>query len=329
MAGKVAKVKEDLVSGAEVDSTHLDELTTAGTRSTVHTNTVDWDLTAPLHAAGTVNQTDVPGLPVDGYLLDEDSKTTRAPSNFYGNKKYPFDSQFVIRFPDKWNGKLVITGAPGVRWQYANDFLIGDFVLGKGYAFASTDKGNSGLQFYRGDEKPGAAVDEWNYRVRQLTEAAKGAAEKYYGKEPERTYVTGTSNGGYLTRYALENHPELYDGGVDWQGALWTDPEGPASDQHKGPNLLTFLPWALRYYPQYRDAKSWAAYDVMVLAGFEPGSEFLWQYHYETYWNGTPRSGSTGRSSTRTGPVPTPTMTTRKGSTQTRTRSLRRRSRTP
>jgi poly(3-hydroxybutyrate) depolymerase len=29
---------------------------------------------------------------------------------------------------------------------------------------------------------------------------------------PERTYITGISNGGYLTRYALENTPELYDG---------------------------------------------------------------------------------------------------------------------
>ena len=283
-------------AGRLPDCVQLDDLTTAGTFP-YYTNEYDWGGSNPnspayrtrLHARDTVNPTGVPGLQVEGYFSDENSKTTRAPSNFYGNKKYRCDSQFVIRFPDQWNGRLVITGAPGVRGQYANDFLISDFVLGKGYAFASTDKGNSGLQFYRDDETPGAAIQEWNHRIKQLTETARVAAETYYGEEPERTYITGTSTGVYLTRYALEKHPELYDGGVDWQGALWTDHDEPTSDRDKGPNLLTFLPWTLRYYPQYRDAKSQAAHDVMIFAGFEPGSEFLWQYHYETYWNSTQR----------------------------------------
>ena len=44
-------------------------------------------------------------------------------------------------------------------------------------------------------------------------------------------------------RWQLENHPELYDGGVDWEGTLW----------HPGrPNLLTFLPPALRGVPAHR-----------------------------------------------------------------------------
>jgi len=66
----------------------------------------------------------------------------------------------VIRLPDDWNGKLVITGAPGVRRQYANDFIISDWVLARGYAFASTDKGNTGTSFYEDGEKPGDAVLE-------------------------------------------------------------------------------------------------------------------------------------------------------------------------
>jgi hypothetical protein len=32
--------------------------------------------------------------------------------------------------------------------------------------------------------------------------------------------MTGISNSGYLTRYAVENNPELYDGSVDWEGVL-------------------------------------------------------------------------------------------------------------
>ena len=83
----------------------------------------------------------------------------------------------MIRFPAHWNRKLVVTGAPGLRGQYANDFIIGDFVLAKGYAFASTDKGNSSLRFYSADQRPGEAVFEWHRRIDQLTEAAKDAAK--------------------------------------------------------------------------------------------------------------------------------------------------------
>ena len=46
------------------------------------------------------------------------------------------DAQFVIRLPNRWNGKLVITGAPGVRRQFATDYVIGDFALARGYAYA-------------------------------------------------------------------------------------------------------------------------------------------------------------------------------------------------
>jgi dipeptidyl aminopeptidase/acylaminoacyl peptidase len=85
--------------------------------------------------------------------------------------------------------------------------MISGFVLSKGYAFASTDKGNSGLRFYCADRTPGAAIAEWHRRIKQLTNATKEAAEKYYGDAPHRTYITGNSNAGYVTRYALEIIP--------------------------------------------------------------------------------------------------------------------------
>ena len=49
--------------------------------------------------------------------------------------------------------------------------------------------------------------------------------------------MTGISNGGYLTRWQLENRPALYDGGVDWEGTLM---------RADGPNLFTYLPAALQ-----------------------------------------------------------------------------------
>jgi hypothetical protein len=247
----------------------LDDLTTAGTTVTGHTNPNDW---SGLHAAGTKNPTGVPGIQVDGYFRD--SSRTNA------NNGWQHDSQFVIRLPARWNGKVVVTGAPGVRAQYANDFIIGDWVLSRGYAFASTDKGNTGTKFYDDGSRPGGSVAEWNRRVTQLTRATNKVLAQRYGRPPRRTYLMGISNGGYLTRWQLENRPSLYDGGVDWEGTLF---------RAQGPNLFTYLPTALKHYPAYAATGDPAAHDAMIRAGFAKGSEFLWPFHYSYYWDLTQR----------------------------------------
>jgi hypothetical protein len=270
---KMPRQVPNLVPRAEAqDGDCLRDLTTAHTQDTGHTQEDDW---RGLHAEGTNNPTGVPGLQVDGYFPDD--RTTPTLNTYNG---WVHDSQFVIRFPNDWNGKLVITGAPGIRRQYANDFIISDWVLDKGYAFASTDKGNGGVAFYDDGSKPGGSVAEWHRRVEQLTRATKTAVETYYGEAPKRTYITGISNGGYLTRYALENTPGLYDGGVDWEGTLF---------RAGGPNLFTYLPVALRNYPEYEATGSQEAHDAMISAGFQPGSEFLWDEHYTVYWDLTQR----------------------------------------
>ena len=66
----------------------LDDLTTAGTTLSGHTDPNDW---AGLHAAGTENPTGVPGIQVDGYFPD--SSTGNA------NHGWNHDSQFVLRLP--------------------------------------------------------------------------------------------------------------------------------------------------------------------------------------------------------------------------------------
>jgi hypothetical protein len=230
----------------------------------------DW---AGLHSKQSTNPPAGAGIQIDGYFPDDSTTNTT-----YG---WNHDSQFVIRLPENWNGQLVITGAPGVRKQYAPDYILSDWMLSQGFAYASTDKGNSGTSFYENGSRsaPGQAVREWHDRVSELAVAAKEVVAQRYGSRPDRTWMTGISNGGYLTRWQLENRPELFDGGVDWEGTLMT-PDGP--------NLFTYLPTALREYPQA--AVDPAARQRMYDVGFEPGSERLWADHYAVYWDLTQRS---------------------------------------
>ncbi len=260
------------VPGAEKqDKICLADLTTKYLVAVNRTDASDW---GALHSQATRNPPGaVPGIQIDGYFPD-----TSTSNGYFG---WFHDSQFVIRLPDNWNGKLVVTGAPGVRRQYANDFLLSDWFVARGYAYASTDKGNNGTSFQNDGVAPGDAIAEWHQRVSELTVAAKEVVRQRYGAGPAYTYMTGLSNGGYLTRHALENRPDLYDGGVDWEGVSWR-PEGP--------NIFTSLPPALRWYPAWRATGDANAYEQMIAAGYARGSEFLWEHHYSVYWDLTQRT---------------------------------------
>ncbi len=64
--------------------------------------------------------------------------------------------------------------------------------------------------------------------------------------------------------------------------------------RRNGPNLFTYLPVALRNYPEC-EAKQAAGRrnsrpcERMFRAGFERGSGFLWEEHYTEYWDLTQR----------------------------------------
>ncbi|GAA2416160.1 tannase/feruloyl esterase family alpha/beta hydrolase [Streptomyces coeruleofuscus] len=270
--GHCARLTEVRVPGAQhQQAACLDELTTAGTIASGHTDPADWAGLTPKDLAV---PSGVPGIQIDGYFPDTSTTNT--------NHGWGHDAQFVVRLPDRWNGGLVVAGTPGNREQYANDRAVADWVLSRGYAYAATDKGNTGLAFYRDGRTPGDAVAEWNDRLTQLTRAARATVARRYDRPPSRTLVTGMSNGGYLVRWQLENHPELYDGGVDWEGTLW---------RSDGPTLLDFLPEALRTYPVYAAGGEGAgkARRALHAAGFPAGSEFLWPYHHKVYWDLTQR----------------------------------------
>lgn len=249
----------------------------------------------------------VPGLQLDGYWPDGCNAFQVEPvlTNKAGQPWVPgctprpggtctiachHDGAFVIRIPDSWRGHLVTAGTPGIRDQFASDFVFSDYVLAKGWAYISQDKGNMGANFYRDGEDearscgtpwcPAAAIQEWNQRMRQATSAARSLLDSTAGAygltRVTRSYAVGVSNGGYQVRRALETDTassRLYDGGVDWEGTLFTT----------GENLLSYLPTSLARYPG-NVAGDPAAVQAMANAGFNPQSQPLWNYHWSVYW---------------------------------------------
>jgi predicted esterase len=234
----------------------------------------------------------VPGIQVGGYYADDPTHQAR----------------FLLRFPTGWNGKLVIAGASGTRSEFNGDFAWSDYVLQKGYAYASQNKGVMNLRlstssdplacrlnpssdvfvhFYDNDpEKP---FTQWAQYMIQTANLAQEAVVHYYGREAKHTYAVGTSNGGYQVRRALEKAPELFDGGIDWEGTF-IDPHGP--------NLLTDLPTVLANFPAYVsagfDPNSRAARNI-VAAGYPPdittktaaGTASFWDLHNTVFWEVT------------------------------------------
>ena len=199
----------------------------------------------------------VPGLQISGAMADD------------------VDARWVLRIPDAWNGKVVVGVPGGLRSEFMGDYIFSDFVVQEGYAYASTNKGTlnffftepltdsfacrlspppaatSGAYVHFYIAEPKDSIVEWFRRTREVTELARLAAATYKERLAERTYLMGISNGGHVVRRLLAESPELYDGGIDWEGVYWSP---------GGPNILVDLPAALRPYRDY------------VFSGFNPAS---------------------------------------------------------
>jgi hypothetical protein len=178
------------------------------------------------------------------------------------------DARWLVRVPDAWNGNLVVAGTPAFRSEYANDAIWGDYLLARGYAFATSNKGipynavaepiaatpapdriypipfdlaqleTKKLGYRLGALVPAkVGIASWNDDFAALTLFAKGVL----AHAPARSYAVGLSNGGAQVRSLLERHPDLVDGGVDWSGVFWSPQR----------SLLDYLPPFLRAMPAY------------------------------------------------------------------------------
>src|SRR5438445_8638428 len=216
-------------------------------------------------------------------------------------------ARFLLRLPDDWNGRLVVAGASGTRSEFNGDFAWSDYVLQQGYAYASQNKGVLNLQLSTSadplacrllppsgvfvhffDDDPGQPFTRWAEFMIKAAQLARDGVKAGYGRSPRFTYAVGTSNGGYQVRRAVETAPELFDGGVDWEGTF--------VDAH-APNLLTDLPPAILNFPDYVASKfdptSTAAKNIRG-AGYPPDITLgtpptlsLWQSYSNSFWEVT------------------------------------------
>jgi 3HB-oligomer hydrolase 3HBOH len=216
-------------------------------------------------------------------------------------------ARFLLRLPHDWNGRLVVAGASGTRSEFNGDFAWSDYVVQRGYAYASQNKGVYNLRlstaadplacrlnpdpplsgvfvtFY--DNDPGQLFTRWGEFMVKAARIARDGAKAAYGRSPRFTYAVGTSNGGYQVRRAIESAPDLFDGGVDWEGTF--------VDEH-APNLLTDLPPAILNFPDYRvsgfNGASTAAKNIQA-AGYPPdivaGAASLWNNYWTSFWEVT------------------------------------------
>jgi hypothetical protein len=213
-------------------------------------------------------------------------------------------SRFLLRLPTAWNGRLVVAGASGTRSEFNGDWAWSDYVIQKGYAYASQNKGVYNLRFSTSadplacrlnpasalhvvfyDVEPGQEFTRWAETMVEAARLARRGVHARYGKEPRRTFAVGTSNGGYQVRRAVESAPDLFDGGVDWEGTFVSE---------AAPNLLTDLPPAVLNWPDYVasgfNPASTAAKNI-VAAGYPPdivrGTASLWANHWASFWEVT------------------------------------------
>jgi len=230
----------------------------------------------------------VPGVQINGRFADDPTGQGR----------------FLLRLPDNWNGRLVVAGASGTRSEFNGDFAWSDYVVQKGYAYASQNKGVLNLQFSTAadplacrlnpasplfvrfyDNEAGQPFTRWAEYMIKAAQVARDGVKGAYGNWPRYTYAVGTSNGGYQVRRALEEAPKLFDGGVDWEGTF--------VDEH-APNLLTDLPPSLLNFPDYVasgfNPASTAAKNI-VAAGYGPdivsGANSFWLNHWNQFWEVT------------------------------------------
>jgi feruloyl esterase len=109
-----------------------------------------------------------------------------------------------------WNGKLQSVG--NGAWAGTISYPAMAQALAAGYAAASTDTGHEGNtpDFIPGH--PDKLADFIHRSVHEMTVAAKGIVDGFYGSPPKYSYWNGCSTGGRQAFTEAQRYPDDYDG---------------------------------------------------------------------------------------------------------------------
>lgn len=111
-----------------------------------------------------------------------------------------------------WNGKLLGVGNGGFAGQI--DYGSIGNAMSNGYVATATDAGHTGspIDAHWAIGHPEKVADFGHRGVHEMTRVAKEAARLFYGKEPQRAYFAGCSDGGREALMEAQRYPADYDG---------------------------------------------------------------------------------------------------------------------
>ncbi|QSX33864.1 tannase/feruloyl esterase family alpha/beta hydrolase [Shewanella avicenniae] len=147
---------------------------------------------------------------ITGYMND------RTGRGIAGDTNYRIG--FEMRLPVDWNGRFYYQANGGLDGSVSN--AVGRFMspngtdasaITKGFAVISSDAGHAIPAPMFGLD-PQARQDYGYNAVAELTPMAKSLIETAYGKQPDRSYFGGCSNGGRHTMVAATRFADQYDG---------------------------------------------------------------------------------------------------------------------
>jgi pimeloyl-ACP methyl ester carboxylesterase len=120
----------------------------------------------------------------------------------------PADLQFEVRLPSDWNGKTVYAGGGGFDGAIPST----DAYTARGYTAIASNGGHTGLfdgSFALNTEMLADFADRSIHRVLPF---AKDIIRERYGRNSEKTYFEGCSNGGREALIEAQRWPDDFDG---------------------------------------------------------------------------------------------------------------------
>lgn len=128
---------------------------------------------------------------------------------------------FELRLPKDWNGRFFFQGGGGLDGLLRQAVGVfdpqqgaADNALARGFAVVSTDAGHRGTSAFDGNfgADAQARIDYAYNAVDQVTLKSKDIVQRYYGKQPDKSYFVGCSNGGRQAMLASQRFASHFDG---------------------------------------------------------------------------------------------------------------------